>query len=266
MTQRTIVVDRQGGVTTVTLNRPERYNAINAQMIDELLAVFDAARRGDGTRVIVLTGAGRGFSGGADLKDPGGPAGLVPHPDAESKRQGLRSFYPLLHAIRGCDVPMIAMVNGDAAASGCDVALACDIRVGCEYTRFRESFARIGLFPGTGGCWFLPRMVGLSKAAEMIYTGDPISAQEAYQWGLLSQLVPHAELADRTMNLAQRIAAGPPIALRLAKMVMQRSLSMDLETSLELAAACETITLTSRDHREGLAAFLDKREATFDGS
>lgn len=256
----------QDKVSIVTLNRPDRFNAINVQMIEELLELLEAVRHGNGTRVVVLTGAGRGFCGGADLKDPGGPAGLVPHASAESKRQGLRlGFYPLIHGIRNCEVPVIAMVNGDAAASGCDLALACDIRIGSERTRFMESFARIGLFPGTGGCWFLPRMVGSSKAAEMIFTGDPIGAQEAYQWGLLSQLVPHEELVDRTMKLARRIADGPPIALRLAKMVMQRGMNMDLETSLELAAASESITLTSEDHREGLAAFIAKREAKFTG-
>jgi 2-(1,2-epoxy-1,2-dihydrophenyl)acetyl-CoA isomerase len=128
-----------------------------------------------------------------------------------------------------------------------------------------KALARIGLFPGTGGCWFLPRMVGTSKAAEMVFTGDPIGAQEACQWGLLSQLVPHEDLYARTMKLARRIAAGPPIAIRLGKMVMQRSMDASLETSLELAAASESITLTSEDHMEGFAAFLEKREAKFRG-
>lgn len=266
MLYQAISVGTQHGVTTITLNRPERMNALSAQMIKEMVSVLDATRQGNDTRVIVLTGAGRGFCGGADLKDLDKPEGLLPQSSAESKRQGLRlGVYPLINGIRSCEVPVIAMVNGDAAAGGCDLALACDIRIGSERTRFMESFARIGLFPGTGGCWFLPRMVGSSKAAEMIFTGDPIGAQEAYQWGLLSQLVPHEELPARTMTLARRIAAGPPIGQRLAKMVMQRSMDMNLETSLELAAASESITLTSEDHREGLAAFREKREAKFRG-
>ena len=266
MNHEATTVVTHDGITTLTMNRPQRMNALSRHMIDEMLDVLDRARRGNETRVIVLTGAGRGFCGGADLKDLGGAEGLLPHEGAESKRQGLRlGVQTLIRALRDCDVPVIAMVNGDAAAGGCDVALACDIRIGSERTRFMESFARIVLFPGTGGCWFLPRMVGQSKAAEMIFTGDPIGAQEAYQWGLLSQLVPHEELLDRTMKLARRIADGPPVALRLAKMVMHRSADMSLETSLELAAASETITLTSEDHREGLAAFLDKRAAKFHG-
>ncbi|MBI5720772.1 MAG: enoyl-CoA hydratase/isomerase family protein [Rubrivivax sp.] len=267
MSQQATTVATEGDVTTITLNRPERMNALTRAMIDEIIAVLDAANAGSDTRVVVLTGAGRGFCGGADLKDLNSPQGLLPSDSPESKRQGLRhGVQPLIRALRDCDVPVIAMVNGDAAAGGCDLALACDIRIGSERTRFMESFARIGLFPGTGGCWFLPRMVGLSKAAEMVFTGDPIGAQEAYQWGLISQLVPHAELLDRTMVLARRIAAGPPIALRLAKMVMHRGVDMSLETSLELAAASESITLTSDDHREGLAAFLEKREARFRGA
>ena len=267
MKYETILVETQEGVTTITLNRPERMNALNRQMILEIVSVLDSVKGGAGdTRVIVLTGAGRGFCGGADLKDPRGPAGLIPETSPESKRQGLRQgIYPLILGIRNCDLPVIAMMNGDAAAGGCDLALTCDIRIGSEKTRFMEAFARIGLFPGTGGCWFLPRMVGTSKAAEMVFTGDPISAQEAYQWGLISQLVPHKELRERTMVLARRIAAGPPIAIRLGKMVMQRSMDASLETSLELAAASESITLTSEDHKEGLDAFLEKREAKFRG-
>lgn len=266
MNYETILVDTRDGVTTVTMNRPQRMNALTGQMIKEIVAVLDGTKQGTDTRVIVLTGAGKGFCGGADLKDPKGPGGLLPDNSPESKRQGLRlGIYPLILGIRNCDVPVIAMMNGDAAAGGCDLALTCDIRIGSERARFMESFARIGLFPGTGGCWFLPRMVGTSKAAEMIFTGDPIGAEEAYQRGLLSQLVPHEQLHERTMALARRIAAGPPVAIRLAKMVMQRSMDMNLETSLELAAASESITLTSEDHREGLAAFREKREAKFRG-
>jgi len=256
----------EAGVTTVTLNRPERMNALTPTMVAEILALLDAARSGNDTRVIVITGAGRGFCAGADLKELGGPAGVLPHDGPESKRQGLRfGVHPLIRGLRDCEVPVIAMVNGDAAAGGCDLALACDIRIGCERTRFMEAFTRIGLFPGSGGCWLLPRMVGLSKAAEMLFTGDPIGAQEAYQWGLISRLVPHEELQEQTVALAHRIAAGPPIALRLAKMVMHKGVDMSLATSLELAAASESITLTSEDHREGLAAFLEKRQPRFQG-
>ena len=266
MPNETITVRAEDAVTIITLNRPDRLNALNKAMIGEFLEALGAAERDGRTRVVVLTGAGRAFCAGADLHDPAGPGGLLPEDSPESKRQGLRhGIYPMILALQRSDLPVIAMVNGDAAAGGCDLALACDIRIGSKRSRFMESFARIGLFPGTGGCWFLPRLVGLSKAAEMIFTGDPLPAEEAYRLGLLSHLVPQAELEAATMALARRIADGPPIAIRLAKMVMYKSLETDLETSLELAAACEAITLTSEDHQAGLGAFREKRPPVFRG-
>jgi 2-(1,2-epoxy-1,2-dihydrophenyl)acetyl-CoA isomerase len=266
MDYQTILVTTREGITTITLNRPERLNAVNRQMLGELIRALTDVQQDRATRVLVLTGAGRAFCSGADLRDPVGIGGIEMGESPESKRQGLRhGFQPLILAIQRCDVPVIAMVNGDAAASGCDLALACDLRVGSERARFMETFARIGLFPGTGGCWLLPRAVGLAKAAEMIFTGEPLGAEDAFGLGLLSHLIPHEELETVTMALAQKIAAGPPIAIRLAKMVMRKSLGMDLETSLELAAASESITLTSEDHREGLAAFREKRQPVFTG-
>lgn len=266
MAYQTIVATGRDGITTVTLNRPERLNALNQPMIGELLQVVTEAQQDRTTRVLVLTGAGRAFCSGADIQGPAGIAGLDRDESPESKRQGLRHGYqPLILAIQRCDLPVIAMVNGDAAAGGCDLALACDMRVGSERTRFIETFVRIGLFPGTGGCWFLPRAVGLAKAAEMIFTGDPLAAEDAFRLGLLNHLVPHGELENATMALARKVAAGPPIAIRLAKMVMRGSLGTDLETSLELAAASESITLTSEDHKEGVAAFKEKRRPVFTG-
>lgn len=266
MAYATILVTTHDGITTIRLNRPERLNAVNRQMLGELLQALGDAQRDRATRVVVLTGTGRAFCSGADLRDPAGIAGLELDEGPESKRQGLRhGFQPLILAVHRCDLPVIAMVNGDAAASGCDLALACDVRVGSEQARFMETFVRIGLFPGTGGCWLLPRAVGLAQAAEMIFTGDPLGAEDAFRLGLLNRLVPHAELERATLALAQKIAAGPPIAIRLAKLVMRKSLGMDLETSLELAAASESITLTSEDHREGLRAFREKRPPAFAG-
>lgn len=266
MNYQCIRVDTHEGVTTVTLNRPQRRNALNREMITEIVALLEAVKQGTETRVIVLTGAGESFCSGADAKAFAGGAGLHPQTSPEGKRQVTRDIaFSLFTGIRNAAVPVIAMVNGDAAAGGCDLALACDIRIGSERARFIEGFVKIGLLPGTGGCWLLPRMVGLSKAAEMIFTGDPLGAEEAARLGLLSRLVPHGELQACTMELARRIAAGAPIAIRLAKMVMQRSLDLTFETSLELTATSEAIALTSEDHREGLAAFLEKRPAIFHG-
>ncbi len=266
MSYETLLVHKEGGVTTVTLNRPERLNAFNRQMISELRRLQQEVQEDGETRVLVLTGAGRAFCAGADLRDPGGPGGVGQGQGAEARRQGLRQgAQPLILSFQRLDLPTIAMVNGDAAGGGCDLALACDIRIASEKARFIEAFARIGLFPGTGGCWLLPRAVGLAKAAEMIFTGDPLGAEDAYRLGLVNYLVPHEQLKSKTMEVARRIAEGPPIAIRLAKMVLYRSLETDLETSLELAAAAESITLTSQDHQEGLAAFREKRRPLFRG-
>lgn len=266
MGYETILVNKQEGVTTITLNRPERLNAFNRQMIEELRQMQQEVKEDGETRVLVFTGAGRAFCAGADLRDPAGPGGVQQDQGAEGRRQGLRQgAQPLILSLQRLDLPSIAMVNGDAAGGGCDLALACDMRVASEKARFIEIFVRIGLFPGTGGCWLLPRAVGLAKAVEMIFTGDALSAEEAHRLGMVNYLVPHERLEEKTMELARKIAAGPPIALRLAKMVMYRSLEMDLETSLELAAAAESITLTSEDHQEGLIAFREKRRPAFRG-
>ena len=157
------------------------------------------------------------------------------------------------------------MIHGAAVGGGFDLACACDLRTGSENTRFMVAFTRIGLFPGWGGTWLYPRIIGIPKAAEMLFTGDFLEAKDAERLGLLNKLVPAADLEKETMNLAGRIANGPPIAIRLAKMQLYKGLEMDLETAMKVAAACETITLTSEDHREGVKAFQAKRKTQYKG-
>ncbi len=157
------------------------------------------------------------------------------------------------------------MVNGAAVGAGCDLAFACDMRTGSENTRFMNAFIRIGLFPGWGGTWLYPRVMALGKALEYLYTGDFIEAEDAEKLGVLNRLVSADELEKETMALAGKIASGPPVAMRLTKLQVYKGLNMDLETALQMAAACETITLTSEDHREGVAAFREKRQAKYQG-
>jgi enoyl-CoA hydratase/carnithine racemase len=161
--------------------------------------------------------------------------------------------------------PTIAMVNGVAVGGGFDVALACDLRIGSKDARFRNAFVKIGLFPGWGGTWLYPRVMGLGKALEYLFTGDFLGAEEAERLGVLNKMVVPEELEKETMVLARKIAQGPPIAIRLMKLQAYKGLQMDMETALEMAAACETITLNSEDHKEGVAAFREKREAQFKG-
>jgi len=157
------------------------------------------------------------------------------------------------------------MINGAAVGGGFDLACACDLRVGSEKARFMVAFTRIGLFPGWGGTWLYPRIIGIAKSAEMLFTGDFLEAKDAERYGLLNRLVPAEELEGETMALARRIADGPPIAIRLSKLQLYKGLEMDLETAMKVAAACETITLTSEDHKEGVAAFREKRRPQYKG-
>ena len=170
----------------------------------------------------------------------------------------------MILGVQRCEKPVIAMVNGVATGAGLDLACACDIRIGTPRSRFMSAYVRIGLFPGFGGAWLYPRTLGsLGRAAEMLFTGDFLEADEAYRLGFLNRLVDDEELEATTMEMAQRIAAGPPIAVRLSKLMLYKGSEFDLETAMKKAAAGETITLTSQDHVEGVVAFREKRAAEY---
>ena len=256
------------GIARVTLNRPERLNALNDQMQAE---IADAVARADadaGARVVIVTGSGRAFCAGGDLdqlggSDNGGGSGWSSG-NADEIRRSFRLAQEMILGVQRCEKPVIAMVNGVAAGAGLDLACACDIRIGTPSSRFISSYVRIGLFPGFGGTWLYPRTLGsLGRAAEMLFTGDFLEADEAYRLGFLNRLVDEDGLEAATVTLAQRIAAGPPIAIRLSKMMLYQGLEFDLETAMKMAAAAETITLTSQDHIEGVAAFREKRAAVY---
>lgn len=263
MSWETILLEKKEGIGVLTLNRPERMNALNEKMAAELSQVLQEANLDEEVRVLVVTGAGKAFCTGADV---GGMSAEERKPrGAEEIRRGFRNIQGIILGLHRLEKPIIAMVNGAAVGGGFDLACACDIRTGSEKARFMVAFTRIGLFPGWGGTWLYPRIIGLPKAAEMLFTGDFLEAKEAERLGLLNKLFPAEELEKETMDLARRIAKGPPIAIRLAKMQLYKGLEMDLETALQVAAACETITLTSEDHKEGVAAFREKRPPQYKG-
>ena len=259
----TILLEKKDGVGVLTLNRPERMNALNGKMGTELVQALQEADQDDEVRVLVVTGAGKAFCTGADVG--GMTAGERKPRGAEEIRRGFRNIQGIILGLHRLEKPTIAMINGAAVGGGFDLACACDLRTGSENARFMVAFTRIGLFPGWGGTWLYPRIIGIPKAAEMLFTGDFLEAKDAERFGLLNKLVPAAELEKETMGLARRIANGPPIAIRLSKMQLYKGLEMDLETALKIAAACETITLTSEDHQEGVAAFREKRPPQYKG-
>jgi 2-(1,2-epoxy-1,2-dihydrophenyl)acetyl-CoA isomerase len=268
MPYETLLYEVKVGVATITLNRPAVLNAISPQMIEELQAVLSTIRDDATVRAVVLTGAGRGFCAGADLKarqrvKPTEAPADAHHAGAERLR---RTYNPLILAIRTIEKPFLAAVNGVAAGAGCNLALACDIVLASNEARFGNVFVRIGLIPDCGGHFLLPRLVGFHKAAELMFTGDIIDAQVAEHLGLINRVVPHADLAKQAGELAERLARGPTRAIGLCKRTLNVGISADLATVLDAEAEGQGLAGQTEDHWEGVQAFLEKRPARFSGT
>jgi 2-(1,2-epoxy-1,2-dihydrophenyl)acetyl-CoA isomerase len=257
----TLDVVRSDGVVTVTMNRPERKNAANGTMWHELLGVFEdvAADRGD--RVMVLTGAGGSFCSGADLSDPSNVAGRPGDPFLLQMR-ALGDVALRLHRF---PKPTIAKVGGIAAGAGMSLAIGCDLVVASESARFSQIFAKRGLSLDFGASWLLPRLIGLHRAKELALFADILSAAEAAEFGLVNRVVPDDELDGFVDDWARRLAEGPPIALSLTKSMLNNSLVVSMEQALEDEARSQAVNFASRDTREALTAFAEKRPPVFQG-
>lgn len=266
MDYETIILDRTGHVATITLNRPQKLNAINPTMFSELKAALAEVNEDREVRVLVLTGAGRAFCSSFDVDEMSGPQGFTLK-TVEEKRQFMR-HYPqrMTLGLRNMEIPTIAMVNGLAIGVAVDWVLSCDIRVGSENTRFMNAFGRMALVPNTGATWLWPRVMGTAKALELLYTCDWVDGQEALRLGILNRLVAADELERETMALAGKIASGAPIVQRMLKTAVYRGQEMALESHLELLADYEAITDSSDDHAEAVAAWQEKRQAVFRGT
>ena len=255
----TVLRETAQGVLTLTLNRPDALNSFNVEMKEALLAALKDAARDRGARVIVLTGSGRAFSAGQDLKERQAPG-------AKDLGTELRTRYnPIILAMRQLEKPIIGAVNGVAVGAGISIALACDIVLAAEGATFIEAFTRVGLVPDTGSSWFLTRLVGYARAAEMMFTADPVDAATAAQIGLINRVVPAEELMPEANALASRLAQSAPLALGLAKRALNRALESGLTEALEYEAQLQSVAGRSSDHGEGVAAFVEKRPANFTG-
>jgi enoyl-CoA hydratase/carnithine racemase len=254
----TIDVSRSGGVVTVTLNRPAKKNAANAQMWDELRQAFGEIGSG-ADRVVVITGAGGDFCAGADLSG-GGPEGASGGQLGYMRRVG--SVAAALHRL---PMPTIAKVRGVAVGAGCNMALGCDLVVAASTARFSEIFARRGLSIDFGGSWILPRRVGLHRAKELAFFADIINAVEAERIGLVNRVLADDELDSFVDAWAARLAAGPPIALALTKQMLDRSMQITMEDALDAEGVAQSLNLTTADTAEAMRAFAEKREPRFEG-
>jgi len=267
MAYQTLLLEkRPDGVAIMTLNRPEKLNAINREMVGELVQVLDDVRQDDAVRVLVVTGSGRGFCSGSDISSDDS----FVHGDAFGEfgedRHELRGATPTWVLPLGKFVkPTIAAVNGVAAGAGFSMALGCDIRIASDAARFVPVWIKRGLIPEGGSTFYLPRLVGLARASEIVFSGDALDAAEAARIGLVNRVVPAAKLEDEVISLAARIAANPPITIELAKQALARGYASDLESAAYNENRVESICHMTADHREGLAAFREKREPKFRG-
>ncbi len=254
-----VLVEVHGAVATITLNRPAALNALTIPMKERLLAVLGEVGADATVRAVVLTGAGRAFCAGQDLKER-----LEPGAPSLGEELTLR-YNPIVRALRGIPQPVIAAVNGVAAGAGASLAFACDLRIAAEGGSFVLAFGQIGLVPDTGATWTLPRLVGAARAAEMVFLSDAVGAAEALRIGLVSRVVAGDALAAEAAGMAARIAALAPGATALTKRALAAAFDRDLDAALEAEAEAQASAGAHPDHAEGLAAFVDKRSPRFRG-
>ena len=254
--------EANNGIATITLNRPEKLNAFTDEMLEQWLRSLEKCRADEDIRVIVITGTGRAFTTGGDI---GGFAAIASMTAAGIKARAVEGIQQLPRAIAELDKPVIAALNGFATGGGLDIALACDIRFAAESARFAETYVRMGLIPGAGGAYLLPRIVGVAKALEMLWGAEFIDAREAERIGLVNKVFADAELMTGTYEFARRVADGAPLAVQLIKRIVRLGLNKDLPTALEIAAANLPIVRSSEDHLEAVAASKEKRQPKFKG-
>ena len=262
-----LTIEKRGHVAILTLNRPDAMNALGMPGDgDQIQAVCEQINNDDDVRCVILTGAGRAFSAGGDVKAMKAREGAFGGSGVQIRDGYRRNIHRVVRSIYGLEVPSIAAINGAAIGLGMDVACMTDIRIAAEGAKMGVTFLKLGLIPGDGGAWLLPRTIGMSRAAELLFTGDVIDAKTAADWGLVSRVVPAADLMTEAMTLAEKIALQPPHALRLAKTLLKQGQTASYDTLMEMSAAAQAISHLTEDHMEGVDAILEKRAPVFKGS
>jgi enoyl-CoA hydratase/carnithine racemase len=259
-----LIYEQDGPVVTLTMNQPEQRNPLTGNTaVPEFLAAIDRIDGDRSVRCVILTANGPSFSAGGDIREMKrqAAAGVTEMDIRQEYRRGIQRL-PL--ALFNLEVPVIAAVNGHAIGAGLDLACMCDIRIASEKAKFAESFVKLGIIPGDGGAWLLPRIVGLSRASELAFTGDVIDAQQALAWNLVSQVVAHERLMDTARAMAARITANPSHGLRMTKRLIREGLHSRLDTVLEMSAVFQAVSHKTADHREAVDAFLEKRAPKYD--
>ena len=257
-----LLVTEESGILTITLNRPEKLNAFVGHMRRDLAETLEEAASNRGVRVVVITGAGRAFCAGGDISFM---AELMERHDSEEFARILGAGRRVILSIREMTKPVIAAVNGPASGAGCNLALACDLRIASTEATFSQSFLKVGLHPDWGGTYFLPRLVTPNKACELFFLGEVINAEQAERLGIVNQVVAPADLETATRQLAERLRAAAPIALAAAKQAVYISQAGDLEQMLRFETEAQLRCFESEDGREGIKAFIEKREPRFTG-
>lgn len=259
-----IIFTEEQKVATIRFNRPQAMNAFSPRMMAEVSHAIARVEENPDLRVLVLTGSGRAFSTGADVK---AMADGRLFDEDRKRREAQKKDGPSNHALtlRNLDKPVIAAINGYAVGAGLDLALACDIRIMSDQAKLTEAYIRRGIIPAMAGHYFLPRLVGLDRACEIIWTGDMIEAAEALEIGLVTKVVPHDELDDATFDLAEKLAKGPPLAIQASKRAIYDALTMSLEETFVYTDQVNDRLSKTEDHKEGARAFVEKREPSFKG-
>jgi 2-(1,2-epoxy-1,2-dihydrophenyl)acetyl-CoA isomerase len=262
----TLLFEKRGFVATLTINRPETRNALGEEGDGELFATVAAKINADAElRCTILTGAGTAFSAGGNVKAMRDKSGAFAGTSDQIRESYKSNIHKLVRSLWGLEVPLIAAVNGPALGLGNDVACLADIRIAADTASFGATFLKIGLVPGDGGAWILPRIIGHARAAELFFTAETIDAATALYWGLVSKVVPLERLMDEARALAAKICRQPPGVLRMTKKLMREGLSANLETIMDMSASFQARAHASADHAEALTAFFEKREPDFTG-